>query len=232
MTLPSTTAYRLALLRDKPAGQLLIHEVYRSIQGESTFAGLPCVFVRLAVCDARCSYCDTPHAFTQGRNWPLEEVVERVLSYGCPLAEITGGEPLLQAEVFPLMTGLADRGLTVLLETSGAHDVGRVDARVHIIMDLKCPDSGECSANRWENLDLLKPSDQVKFVLGSRGDFDWAVEVIRRHQLDRRFTVLLSPVFGAVSPLQLAQWLLESGVQVRMQIQLHKVIWDPQARGV
>jgi 7-carboxy-7-deazaguanine synthase len=232
MTVPSTTAHRLALLRDKPAGQLLIHEIYRSIQGESTFAGLPCVFVRLAVCDARCSYCDTPHAFNQGRNCALEEVVDRVLAYQCPLVEITGGEPLLQDEVFPLMTRLADRGLTVLLETSGAHDVGRVDRRVHIIMDLKCPDSGECANNRWENLGLLKPSDQIKFVIGSRGDFDWAVETIRKHQLDSRFTVLLSPVFDAVRPLDLAQWLLDSGLQARMQIQLHKVIWDPQARGV
>jgi 7-carboxy-7-deazaguanine synthase len=220
------------LLRDKPAGQLLIHEIYRSIQGESTFAGLPCVFVRLAVCDARCVYCDTPHAFNQGQNWSANEIINRVLGYQCPLVEITGGEPLLQEEVLPLMTRLADQGLTVLLETSGAHDVGPVDPRVHIIMDLKCPASGECPNNRWENLDQLKPSDQIKFVIGSRGDFDWTVETIGKLQLDQRFTVLLSPVFGIVSPLALAQWLLASRVQVRMQIQLHKVIWDPQTRGV
>jgi 7-carboxy-7-deazaguanine synthase len=230
--LSSSKAHRLSLLREKPAGQLLVHEIYRSVQGESTFAGLPCVFVRLAVCNARCTYCDTPHAFNQGENRPLEEVVEQVCAYRCPVVEVTGGEPLLQEEVFPLMTRLAERGLTVLLETSGAHDVGRVDPRVHIIMDLKCPDSGECAGNRWENLGLLKPADQIKFVVASRADFDWAADAIRAHHLDCRFTVLVSPVFGAVSPLELATWLLESRLHVRMQIQLHKVIWDPQARGV
>jgi 7-carboxy-7-deazaguanine synthase len=223
---------RLAPLGGKPAGQLLIHEIYRSIQGESTFAGLPCVFVRLAVCDSRCVWCDTPHAFNQGTPWELSAVVERVVQYQCPLVEVTGGEPLLQPEVLPLMSQLADRGLTVLLETSGAHDVGRVDPRVHIIMDLKCPDSGECTGNRWANLDLLKPSDQLKFVIASRRDFDWAVETVHALRLDQRFVVLLSPVFGSVEPVQLADWLLASGLQVRMQLQLHKCIWDPQARGV
>lgn len=230
--LPSTRAHRLAPLRGKPPGQLLIHEIYRSIQGESTFAGLPCVFVRLAVCDSRCVWCDTPHAFTRGTLWTLAEIRQRVLAYRCPLVEITGGEPLLQAEVLPLMAQLADQGLTVLLETSGAHDVGRVDPRVHIILDLKCPDSGECAGNRWANLEILKPADQIKFVVASRRDFDWAVETIRGRDLHRRFLVLLSPVFGAVPPVQLADWLLASGLQVRMQLQLHKYIWDPSARGV
>jgi 7-carboxy-7-deazaguanine synthase len=231
-SIPTSKAYRLAPLQNKPAGQLLIHEIYRSIQGESTFAGLPCVFVRLAVCDARCAWCDTPHAFNQGILRTLAEILEEVRSDDCSLVEITGGEPLLQVEVFALMTELADRGLTVLLETSGAHDISGVDPRVHIIMDLKCPDSGECEGNCWPNLDRLKPTDQVKFVLASRRDFDWAVETIHVHGLDRRFIVLLSPVFGAVEPLDLAQWLLASGLQVRMQLQLHKHIWDPQARGV
>jgi 7-carboxy-7-deazaguanine synthase len=225
-------AHRLARLQDKPGGQLLIHEIYRSVQGESTFAGLPCVFVRLSVCDARCVWCDTPHAFTQGTARPPAEILQQVQSYHCPLVEITGGEPLLQEEVFGLMVELADQGITVLVETSGAHDVNRVDPRVHIIMDLKCPDSGECEGNRWANLDVLKSTDQIKFVLASRRDFDWAVDTIRTHNLDRRFTVLLSPVFGAVEPLQLAEWLLASGLNVRMQLQLHKYIWDPQARGV
>jgi 7-carboxy-7-deazaguanine synthase len=232
MTSQSSLAQRLRPLQGKPPDQLLIHEVYRSVQGESTFAGLPCVFVRLAVCDARCVWCDTPHAFTQGEARTLDAIVEQVRAYPCPLVEITGGEPLLQPEVFALMTRLADLGLTVLLETSGAHDLARVDPRVHVIMDLKCPDSGECPGNRWENLALLKPSDEVKFVLASRRDFDWAAEAIRRHGLDRRCTVLLSPVFGAVQAVQLAEWLLESGLQVRMQVQLHKYIWDPMARGV
>ena len=231
-TLPSVPAQRLAPLQGKPAGQLLIHEIYRSVQGESTFAGLPCVFVRLAVCDSRCVWCDTPHAFNQGEPWTLEAIVQRVQSYGCPLVEVTGGEPLVQPEVLPLMSRLADAGLIVLLETSGAHDVGPVDARVHIIMDLKCPDSGECARNYWPNLDRLKPADQIKFVLASRRDFDWAAETIQAHRLDKRFTVLLSPVFGAVAPVQLADWLLASGLQVRMQLQLHKYVWDPSARGV
>jgi 7-carboxy-7-deazaguanine synthase len=225
-------AHRLSPLQNKPAGQLLIHEIYRSIQGESTFAGLPCVFVRLTVCDARCVWCDSPHAFKEGSPRLLTEILEQVCSYRCPLVEITGGEPLLQEEVFPLMTQLADRGLTVLLETSGAHDVSRVDPRVHIIMDLKCPDSGECEGNRWCNLELLKATDQIKFVLASRRDFEWAENTIRTNNLDHRFIILLSPVFGVVEPLQLAQWLLASGRNVRMQVQLHKYIWDPQARGV
>src|SRR5437899_5200379 len=208
MTLSSETGQRLAPLAQKPAGQLLIHEIYRSIQGESTFAGLPCVFVRLAVCDARCVWCDTPHAFTQGSFASIDDVLKRVLEYRCPLVEITGGEPLLQEEVFVLMTRLADRGLTVLLETSGAHDLGPVDPRVHIIMDLKCPDSGESAGNRWANLDLLKPTDQIKFVIASKADFDWTVQTIQTYQLDRRFVVLLSPVFGAVPPIELATWLL------------------------
>jgi 7-carboxy-7-deazaguanine synthase len=225
-------AHRLALLQTKPAGQLLIHEIYRSIQGESTFAGLPCVFVRLAVCNSRCVWCDTPHAFTEGQPWTLDQVHDRVLSFGCPVVEITGGEPLLQPELLPLMARLADAGLTVLLETSGALDVGPVDRRVHIIMDLKCPDSGECAGNRLANLDALKPTDQIKFVIASRRDFDWAVQTVRQHGLDRRFVVLFSPAFRLTTPLELATWLLESGLQVRLQLQLHKYIWDPQTRGV
>jgi 7-carboxy-7-deazaguanine synthase len=232
ISLPTSKAQRLAPLREKPAGLLLIHEVYRSVQGESTFAGLPCVFVRLAVCDARCAWCDTPHAFTQGKLLSPVDILAQVQQYHCPLVEITGGEPLLQEEVFSLMNQLADLELTVLLETSGAHDVARVDPRVHIIMDLKCPDSGECEGNRWANLELLTPRDQIKFVLASRRDFDWAAETIRARDLDSRFIVLLSPVFGAVEPVQLAEWLLTSGLNVRMQLQLHKCIWDPQARGV
>ena len=223
---------RLAPLANKPAGTLLIHEIYRSLQGESTFAGLPCVFVRLAVCDSRCVWCDTPHAFTQGSAWTMDAIVQEVEKLATPLVEITGGEPLLQSEALPLMTRLADLGLTVLLETSGARDIAPVDHRVHIIMDLKCPGSGECPGNHWPNLDVLKPSDQIKFVVASRQDFDWTAETIRRHRLDQRFIVLLSTVFGAVTPLELATWLLESGLHVRMQLQMHKYIWHPQARGV
>ncbi len=230
MTVPFSS--RLLPLRDRPAGRLLIHEIYRSIQGESTFAGLPCAFVRLAVCDARCTWCDTPHAFTQGSLHDLEDVIRRVEALRCDLVEVTGGEPLLQEEVYPLMAGLADRGHTVLLETSGMHALSRVDRRVHIIMDLKCPDSGECARNRWQNLEELKPTDEVKLVVASRRDFDWAANAVREHRLDRRFTVLVSAVFGRVTPRELAEWLLESGLTMRLQLQIHKYIWDPQARGV
>jgi 7-carboxy-7-deazaguanine synthase len=223
---------RLLPLDNKPAGLLLVHEIYRSLQGESTFAGEPCVFVRLAVCALRCRWCDTPHAFMQGEPMQPEAVIERVLAHGCPLVELTGGEPLLQPEALPLMTRLADLGLTVLLETSGAEDVSGVDRRVHVIMDLKCPGSGEEARNRWDNLAELKPSDQIKFVVASRSDFDWARDVIREHGLQGRFTLLLSPAFGEVAPRELAEWLLASGLRARMQLQLHKSIWDPSARGV
>jgi 7-carboxy-7-deazaguanine synthase len=222
----------LKLLETKAPGSLLIHEIYRSIQGESTFAGLPCVFVRTAVCGQRCVWCDTPHAFVEGEPMTVDAVLRRVAEFDCPLVEITGGEPLIQAEVYPLMTALAEAGKTVLLETSGAEDVSPVDRPVHIIMDLKCPDSGECERNRFENFEHLKPTDEIKFVIASRRDFDWAAETIRRHSLDERFTVLLSPVFGAVTLAELAEWLLTSGINVRMQLQMHKYIWDPKARGV
>lgn len=225
-------SHRVALLESKPAGQLLIHEIYRSLQGESTLAGLPCVFVRLAVCDSRCVWCDSPHAFTQGAAIAPAEVIERVVACACPLVEITGGEPLLQAEVLPLMTALADRGLTVLLETSGAHDIASVDRRVRVILDLKCPDSGECAGNLWSNLNALKSADEIKFVVASRRDFEWAAATVREHHLEERFTVLFSAVFDRVQPLELATWLLASGLHARMQLQMHKYIWDPKARGV
>jgi 7-carboxy-7-deazaguanine synthase len=225
-------AHRLALLESKTPGTLLIHEIYRSIQGESTFAGLPCVFVRTAVCGQRCVWCDTPHAFVEGEEFPIDEVIEQVKSNSCPLVELTGGEPLLQDEVHPLMTALADAGMTVLLETGGAEDVSKVDHRIHIIMDLKCPDSGECERNRFENLKYLKPTDEIKFVIASRRDFDWTIDVVRRYRLDERFIVLLSPAFDCVRLADLAAWLLDTGLNIRMQLQLHKYVWDPKARGV
>jgi len=232
MALPVVQASRLDPLKRKTAGQLLVHEVYRSIQGESTFAGLPCVFVRLTACSARCVWCDTPHAFNEGDSFSTDEVLEKVLSFGCPLVELTGGEPLLQVEALTLMTRLANSGLTVLLETSGTVSIEGVDPRAHIIMDLKCPDSGECENNLWANVDSLKPSDQIKFVIASKRDFDWTEETIRCRNLDRRFTVLVSAVFDSVTPHELASWLLQSGLQVRFQLQLHKYIWNPLSRGV
>jgi 7-carboxy-7-deazaguanine synthase len=225
-------AHRLKPLERKPAGTLVIHEIYRSLQGESTFAGLPCVFIRLTACHLRCVYCDTPHAFHQGETLGLDEVVDRALQLGDSLVEITGGEPLLQSEVYPLMTRLADAGKTVLLETSGAIDTGRVDLRVRIILDVKTPGSGEVEANIWKNLDRLQPTDEVKFVICDRADFDWAVAVVREHRLIDRCPVLFSASFGQVSPTELAAWILESRLPVRLQLQQHKILWDPKARGV
>jgi 7-carboxy-7-deazaguanine synthase len=233
VTVPPEAVHRVAPLRGLEPGALLIHEIYQSIQGESTFAGLPCVFVRTAVCDLRCSWCDTPHAFARGERMTRAAVRDRALSFGCPLVELTGGEPLLQPDVLPLMAELCDAGRTVLLETSGAHDLAPVDPRVHVIMDLKCPDSGECHRNRWANLDALKPTDQIKFVIASRRDWDWAAAAVREHRLDERFTCLVGAVFGKVEPVELVGWLLAARLpRVRMQLQMHKYIWDPAERGV
>ncbi|WP_420819244.1 radical SAM protein [Paludisphaera borealis] len=225
-------ARRLKPLENKPAGVLVVHEIYRSLQGESTYAGLPCVFVRLTACQLRCVYCDTPHAFQHGEPLSLDDVVEQALKLGDDLVEITGGEPLLQDEVYPLMSRLADHGRTVLLETSGAVDTSLVDPRVRVILDLKTPGSGELAANVWSNLNRLKPIDEVKFVLCSRDDFDWAVDVVHRHDLTRRCPVLFSAVFGQVNPTDLAAWILESRLPIRLQLQQHKILWDPKARGV
>jgi 7-carboxy-7-deazaguanine synthase len=224
--------HRLQPLEGKPAGTLLIHEIYRSLQGESTFAGLPCVFIRLTACNLRCVYCDTPHAFAQGDVLELDEIMTRALQLGDDLVEITGGEPLLQPEVYPLMTRLADAGKTVLLETSGAIDTSLVDPRVRIILDVKTPGSGEEQANLWSNLERLKATDEVKFVVCDRADFVWSTEVVRTHGLTAICPVLLSAVFGQVNPTELAGWILESGLPVRLQLQQHKILWDPTARGV
>ena len=225
-------AQRLRPLQGKAPGTLVVHEIYRSLQGESTFAGLPCVFIRLTACHLRCVYCDTPHAFNQGETMSLDVVVTLALALGDDLVEITGGEPLLQLEVYPLMSRLADAGKTVLLETSGALDTGAVDPRVRVILDLKTPGSGEEEANVWSNLELLRPTDELKFVLCDRADFDWAVNVVREHRLTERCPVLFSPAFGQVNPTDLAAWILESRLPVRLQLQQHKILWDPKARGV
>jgi 7-carboxy-7-deazaguanine synthase len=224
--------HRLKPLEGKPAGTLVVHEIYRSLQGESTFAGLPCVFIRLTACHLRCVYCDTPHAFSQGEAASLDDVMARALDLGDDLVEVTGGEPLLQGEVYPLMTRLADAGKTVLLETSGAVDTSLVDPRVRIILDIKTPGSGEVEANIWSNVDRLKSTDEVKFVLCDRDDFNWAVRVVRDQRLADRCPVLFSAAFGQVSPTDLAAWILESGLPVRLQLQQHKILWDPSARGV
>jgi 7-carboxy-7-deazaguanine synthase len=229
---PDSLAQRLRPLAEKPAGTLVVHEIYRSLQGESVYAGLPCVFVRLTACHLRCGYCDTPHAFQCGQTLPLDEVVDRALALGDELVEVTGGEPLLQPEVFPLMTRLTDAGRTVLLETSGAIDVGPVDPRVHIILDVKTPGSGEVAANLDVNLDRLKSTDEVKYVVCDRDDFDWSVAHARRHGLVGRFPLLVSPAHGRVDPADLAAWTLDSRLPLRLQLPLHKRIWGPDSRGV
>jgi 7-carboxy-7-deazaguanine synthase len=232
IALPRRHAYRLKPLEGKRPGTLLVHEIYRSLQGESTFAGLPCVFVRLTACQMRCVYCDTPHAFVQGDVIELDKVVGQALDLGDNLVEITGGEPLLQPEVYPLMTRLADAGRTVLLETGGGIDISVVDPRVHIILDVKTPGSGEVEANVWSNFARLKPMDEIKVVVCDRADFEWAAEIVRQHNLTLRCPVLFSAAFGQLSPAVLAGWILESRLPVRLQLQQHKLIWDPNARGV
>ena len=214
--------------------QLTVNEIFLSVQGESTWAGLPCVFVRLTGCDLRCTYCDTEYAFYEGQRRTLEEVVAKVLAFDCPLVELTGGEPLLQKRAaLPLMTALCDVGCTVLLETSGAHDLSKVDPRVHRIMDLKTPGSGECARNLWSNIEHLTARDEVKFVIGSREDYEWARDQVRSLKLPGRVrSVLFSPVFGKIQPVDIVNWILEDKLDVRFQLQLHKFIWDPKQRGV
>jgi 7-carboxy-7-deazaguanine synthase len=246
---------------------LVVNEIYLSLQGESTFAGLPCVFVRLAVCDLRCSFCDTAYAFAGGDRKLLVDVREEVhrlarpfreargpksevQSYGLPLVELTGGEPLLQENSLPLMKQLCDDGFTVLLETSGAHDIAPVDPRVRRIMDLKCPGSGEAARNRWENLPLLKSTDEIKFVIATREDYAWARERIAEYQLAAICPLLLSwahplapeqqdqslkkvpPGQTPISRQELAEKIIADALPVRFQVQVHKVIWAPEQRGV
>jgi 7-carboxy-7-deazaguanine synthase len=240
---------------------LVVNEVYLSLQGESTFAGLPCVFVRLTACNLRCSYCDTAYAFTEGKKQTLADVLasvrklaapftNRVGDHKMPLVELTGGEPLLQPNALPLMNALCDDGFTVLIETSGAHDISKIDPRVRRIMDLKCPSSGEVARNLWDNIRHLKATDEIKFVIGTREDYDWAKCVIAEHQLASICPLLFSwvqplrpeqqdkslkPVPAGQTPIsrrELAELVIADALPVRFQAQLHKVIWPPEQRGV
>ena len=229
---------------------LKINEIYRSIQGESTWAGLPCVFIRLTGCDLRCTYCDTEYAFFEGKKRALDEILAEVLAFDCPLVEVTGGEPLLQRNVLPLMASLCDAGRTVLIETSGAHDISAIDPRVHRIVDLKCPDSGECARNRFENIAHLKATDEIKFVIGTVEDYAWAKQQITTHQLDSICPLLffwvhpltpeqqnkvLKKVPAGLTPItrrDLAETIIADALPVRFQIQQHKIIWPPEQRGV
>lgn len=243
------------------AESLVINEIYLSLQGESTYAGLPCIFIRLTACNLRCSYCDTAYAFAEGRKMLLPDIEQEVdrlaLPFASaagteklPLVELTGGEPLLQPHALPLMRRLADRGFRVLLETSGAHDIAAIDPRVHRIMDLKCPSSGEVERNRWENIAHLRAADEIKFVIGTVEDYAWAVEVLREHHLARICPILFSwvaplsaaqmhhslkPVPAgqtALSRRDLAERIVHDALPVRFQVQIHKVIWPADQRGI
>ena len=212
---------------------LTINEIFHSVQGESTYAGRPCVFVRLTACDLRCSWCDTPYAFYEGSKRSLDEVIGEVDRYGCPLVEVTGGEPLLQEDVYPLMQRLLSSGKTVLLETGGHRSTERVPAEVVTILDVKCPGSGEAEKNDWGNLGRLRPQDEVKFVVKDRVDYEFARDVIARHELAGRAAAIhLSPVHGVLDPKMLSEWVLADRLPVRVQLQLHKYIWSPDTRGV
>ena len=212
---------------------LSVNEIFYSIQGESTYAGKPCVFVRLAGCDLRCSWCDTPYAFSEGQKMSIESVLQQVDSYGAPLVEVTGGEPLLQEDVYPLMERLVESGRTVLLETGGHIDVSRVPGAVVKVLDVKCPGSGETDNVEWGNLDRLGAFDEVKFVIRDRPDYEFARDITTRHALDRRCAaVLFSPVHGVLDPRELSKWILDDRLPVRLQLQLHKHIWGANVRGV
>ena len=209
-----------------------VTEIFHSIQGESTFAGQPCVFVRLTGCPLRCTWCDTEYAFYGGSGQSIEQILAKVESYGCRLVEVTGGEPLAQPESLTLITRLCERGFDVLIETSGAIDTAAVDARAHVILDVKCPGSGMSDRMHWPNLDRLTWKDEVKFVLTDRSDYDWACHVLAQYELASRCPVLMSPVFGSLDVRQLAEWILADRLPVRLQLQLHKLIWTPDMRGV
>jgi 7-carboxy-7-deazaguanine synthase len=211
---------------------LVINEIFFSIQGESTQAGQPCVFVRLMACDLRCSWCDTTYAFTEGAEISIDAILEKVKAYHCKLVEITGGEPLLQENVHILMQRLCNDGFDVMIETGGHHDIGKIDPRVKRIMDIKCPGSKMEKRNRWENIPLLTTNDEVKFVIADEADYAWAKNVLEQYRLPQRCTILMSPVFGSMNNRTLAEWILRDQLKVIFQLQLHKYIWDPTTRGV
>jgi len=208
-----------------------VTEIFFSIQGESTHAGRPCTFVRLTGCNLRCRWCDSEYTFTGGEKATLDEVMARVSAYGCKLVEITGGEPLAQSEAFDLIKRLCDDGYEVLIETSGSIDITPVDERAKIILDIKCPGSGEVEKNRWDNIEKLRPHDEIKFVLAGRDDYEWAKRVIEERNLTR-WTILFSPVWGELNLQPLAEWMLADRVPARLQTQLHKHIWGADVHGV
>jgi 7-carboxy-7-deazaguanine synthase len=212
---------------------ITVNEIFHSVQGESTYAGQRCVFVRLTACDLRCSWCDTPYAFYEGRKRSIDDVLAEVDRFRCDLVEVTGGEPLLQEGVYPLMAALLERGKTVLVETGGHRSTARIPAAVVTILDVKCPGSGEDARMEWGNLARLRPHDEVKFVIKDRADYDYARDVIDKYGLPARTAAIhMSPVHDVLSPRVLSEWVLADALPVRVQLQLHKYIWDPATRGV
>lgn len=212
--------------------KLLVNEIFKSIQGESTYAGLPCIFVRLAGCNLRCAYCDTAYAYEEGQWMTGERVLREVERLQCPLVEVTGGEPLHQPGTPELLRELLRAGYKVLLETNGTYDLSGLDARVIKIMDIKCPGSGHQEKTHWDNLKLLSVQDNVKFVISHRRDYTWAKDIIVEHKLQGKTQVLMSPVYNLITAQDLAEWILADNLQVRLQIQLHKYLWGPDRRGV
>jgi 7-carboxy-7-deazaguanine synthase len=211
---------------------LIVNEIFFSIQGESTRIGLPCVFVRLTSCDLRCAWCDTAYAFNEGTEMSIDLIFKKVEEYKCRLVEVTGGEPLLQANVHLLMKRLCDESYDVMIETGGHRDVSSIDSRVKRIMDIKCPGSLMKKRNHWDNIKSLTGQDEVKFVIANETDYEWAKKVIQKYNLAARCTVLMSPVFGNIENRTLVEWILRDHLQVRFQLQIHKYIWDPTKRGV
>ena len=211
---------------------LRINEIFYSIQGESSMAGLPCIFVRLTYCNLRCSYCDTEYAFYEGTDYSFEKILSEIRKYHCNLIEITGGEPLVQKEVFVLMTTLCDLGYQVVIETGGSLSIQEIDQRVKVIMDLKCPSSKMADKNLYENINHLKQNDEVKFVIGNREDYDWSKNIINQYRLTEKCSVLFSNVFSELELVYLAEWILKDNLKVRFQLQMHKYIWSPTKRGV
>ncbi len=211
---------------------LKVNEIYHSIQGESSKSGLPCVFVRLTYCNLRCTYCDTEYAFYEGEDKSIAEIINEVKKYNCKLIEVTGGEPLVQKECLELMKKLCDEGFDVMLETGGSLPIKDVDNRVLIIMDLKCPSSKMEKKNLYENIDYLKPKDELKFVIGNREDYDWSKKIITEYDLKNKSKILFSVVFGELEPVSLVNWIIEDKLDVRYQLQMHKYIWHPEEKGV
>ncbi len=232
-TLSKSLSHEQAEIARMPVGERLrINEIFHSIQGESTFAGRRCVLVRLTGCQMRCRWCDTEYSFYEGSWMTRHEILEQVASFGCPLVELTGGEPLLQPASLPLLKDLCDAGYEVLLETGGGVDISPVDPRVRRILDVKCPGSGEVDGNHWPNLDQLRSTDEVKFVLADRADYEWARALVAERQLSETCPVHFSPVHGEINVEALAGWILADQLDIRLQLQMHKFIWHPQTRGV